>query len=136
MSIPRLVHLTLFTITTLGISMTQAPSGFGEEGTTDQQSKAPSPRQSPLVAVDETEFYRVVDRDAEVVKLAGELRFTEGPVWIDHGGYLLFSDIPANAILRFKNGKLSVFRKPSHHSNGLSLDERGASSPASTVRAA
>jgi gluconolactonase len=51
--------------------------------------------------------------------------FTEGPVW-NTAGFLLFSDIPANRIFRWEEGKPSeVFREPSHHSNGLSYDRKG-----------
>lgn len=59
-------------------------------------------------------------------------RFTEGPVWIagageKDGGYLLFSDIPADTIFKWTPGeeKASVFRKPSNFSNGLCLDAQG-----------
>ena len=34
---------------------------------------------------------------ATVEKLAGGFGFLEGPVWVRNPGYLLFSDIPANA---------------------------------------
>ena len=52
-------------------------------------------------------------------------RFTEGPVW-HPDGYLLFSDIPANKIHKWQQGKdLRVFRANSGHSNGLALDPRG-----------
>ena len=52
-------------------------------------------------------------------------QFTEGPTWHPTGA-LLFSDIPANRIYRWQEGKdLAVFREPSHHSNGLALDPKG-----------
>lgn len=72
----------------------------------------------------------------EVVK--GGFIFTEGPVWVKEGGYLLFSDIPANTIYKWKpGGQAEVFRKPSGYegsdipeggywgSNGLTLDKQG-----------
>ena len=37
--------------------------------------------------------------------LAGGYDWTEGPVWIKDGGYLLFSDIPPNKIHRWKEGE-------------------------------
>ena len=37
--------------------------------------------------------------DGDVVKLAGGMTFTEGPVWPKDHDRLLFTDIPANAIL-------------------------------------
>jgi gluconolactonase len=58
-------------------------------------------------------------------KLAGDFQFTEGPVWHPEG-YLLFSDIPANQILKWHPEEgLSIFREPSHNSNGLTLDNEG-----------
>ncbi|HXK33049.1 MAG TPA: SMP-30/gluconolactonase/LRE family protein [Dehalococcoidia bacterium] len=51
--------------------------------------------------------------------------FTEGPVW-HPGGFLLFSDIPADRIYRWRNGALGVYREPSGNSNGLTLDRDGA----------
>jgi len=53
------------------------------------------------------------------------LKFTEGPAW--HAkGILLFSDIPANRIYRWEEGKEpTVFREPSNNSNGLAFDSQG-----------
>lgn len=47
-------------------------------------------------AVDE-----IIPADAKVKKLAGDFGFLEGPVWVRKGGYLLFSDIPANVIRKW-----------------------------------
>lgn len=58
-------------------------------------------------------------------KLAGDFKFTEGPVWIASRGELLFSDIPANRIMRWKDSKAETFREPSANSNGLTLDKQG-----------
>jgi gluconolactonase len=56
----------------------------------------------------------VVMADAKVEKLAGDLSFAEGPVWVRDGGYLLFSDIPANVINKWtSDGKISAAVKPS-----------------------
>ncbi len=80
----------------------------------------------------------IVPADARVEKVAGGLIFTEGPVWAKNGGYLLFSDIPANSIYKFKPGHpVEVFRRPSGYdgadmplgafwgSNGLTFDKQG-----------
>jgi len=73
------------------------------------------------------EFARCVDPAAEVRKLAGDMKFTEGPVWVPRdGGYLVFSDIPADELKRWseKDG-LATFRKPSRNTNGNILDRDG-----------
>lgn len=52
----------------------------------------------------------IVPDDAQVEKVSGNFGFLEGPVWVRKGGYLLFSDIPANVIYKFSpaDGKASV----------------------------
>jgi len=79
----------------------------------------------------------IVPAGAKIEKLAGGFKFTEGPIWIREG-YLLFSDIPDNAIMKWApEGTVSVFMKPSGYrgkapfkgiesgSNGLTLDKQG-----------
>ncbi len=53
----------------------------------------------------------IVPEDAKVEKVAENFGFLEGPVWVRKGGYLLFSDIPANMIYKWSPdaAKLSVF---------------------------
>ena len=54
-------------------------------------------------------------------------RWSEGPVWVAAGRYLLWSDIPNNRIMRFDDtdGSVSVFRQPSNNSNGQTVDRQG-----------
>lgn len=63
---------------------------------------------------------------AAVEKVTAGFQFTEGPVWVPEG-FLLFSDIPANTIYRWApgSGSAEVWREPSGHSNGLTLDRQG-----------
>lgn len=88
---------------------------------------------------------QLVPRGAVLEKLAEGFKWSEGPVWVGDkstgavaaGGYLLFSDIPNNAVMKWKEGEgLSVFLKPSGYtgatprggemgSNGLTLDAAG-----------
>ncbi|MEJ5350572.1 MAG: SMP-30/gluconolactonase/LRE family protein [Melioribacteraceae bacterium] len=59
-----------------------------------------------------------------VEKIADGFQFVEGPVWKDD--VLLFSDIPANTVYRWKpDSGVSIFLKPSGNSNGLALDKNG-----------
>lgn len=73
-----------------------------------------------------SEFRRIMPDEAAVERLGTGFQFTEGPVWNLKGGYLLFSDIPANRIKKWtpKDG-ISDYRVPSSKSNGLTLDKRG-----------
>lgn len=80
----------------------------------------------------------IVPRNAVIEKLAAGFLFTEGPVWVRNGGYLLFSDPNSNVIYRWtEDGELSVYRTKSGYagmnigeyrqpgSNGLTLDRDG-----------
>ena len=72
------------------------------------------------------EFRRIIPGEAAVERLGTGFQFTEGPVWNTKGGYLLFSDIPADRIKKWtpKDG-ISDYRVPSGKSNGLTFDKRG-----------
>lgn len=82
---------------------------------------------------------RLVSRNPKLFKIAEGFQFTEGPVWIQQGGYLLFSDPNANTIYKYNPAgeDLTVFRTPSGYSggdiaeygqpgsNGLAVDPQG-----------
>jgi gluconolactonase len=53
----------------------------------------------------------IVAADATVERVATGFGFSEGPVWVRKGGFLIFSDIPANVINRLDpaSGRVSVF---------------------------
>jgi gluconolactonase len=72
-------------------------------------------------------FRNIVPSGAKIEKVAGGFKFTEGPIWVKEGaGYLLFSDIGNDAIMKWTpSGTVSTFRKPSDRSNGLTLDKQG-----------
>lgn len=73
------------------------------------------------------EFSKLVAADAKLEKLVSGLRFTEGPVWLKReGGFLVFSDIPANELKKWtRPGGLTTFRNPSQNANGNTLDREG-----------
>lgn len=83
-------------------------------------------------------FDQLVPRDAKVEKIADGFNWVEGPIWHKQGGYLLFSDIPANRVYKWKSGEgVSLFVRNSGYSgtlpfagkepgsNGLALDAQG-----------
>jgi gluconolactonase len=53
--------------------------------------------------------------------------FTEGPLWVTADNALLFSDIPGSRIHRWRPGTdtAEVYREPSGHSNGHTMDAFG-----------
>ena len=72
---------------------------------------------------DATEFARCVPANAKVTKLAGDMGFIEGPVWIKSSGALVFSDIPNDELKQWSaKGGVTSFRKPSRNANGNTLD--------------
>ena len=71
-------------------------------------------------------FQTLFPPGTRLMRVATGFRFTEGPVWISKGKYLLFSDIHGNTIYKLSpKGQVSVFRRPSGKSNGLTLDREG-----------
>jgi gluconolactonase len=66
----------------------------------------------------------LIDIKAKPEKIAGDFKFTEGPVF-SRRGYLLFSDIPTNRIMKWERGRLSAFRESSNGANGLTFDHQG-----------
>jgi gluconolactonase len=83
-------------------------------------------------------FDQLVPKDAKLETIADGFTWVEGPVWDKQGGYLLFSDIPANAVYRWKPGEsATLYLKNSGYSghapfagkepgsNGLALDANG-----------
>jgi len=80
-----------------------------------------------FVIDDPREFDSVVILSSRLAKLAGDMRFVEGPVWVPaEGGYLVFSDIPANELKKWSaEADLTTFRKPSNNANGNCLDQEG-----------
>jgi len=83
------------------------------------------------------DFDNLVPKNAKIEVLGQGYKWSEGPVWVKDGGYLLFSDIPRNTIFRLKDGKVDTFLCPSGYTgekpftgrepgtNGLTLDAKG-----------
>lgn len=79
----------------------------------------------------------ILAENAQIEILAEGFSWSEGPVWITEGDYLIFSDIPNNKIFKWKEGDgLSVYLEPSGYngsehyskepgSNGLAIGSDG-----------
>jgi gluconolactonase len=97
-------------------SCKQEPGVSTEKG---KEEKTPVEEKVPA------EKISVVAAGAQVQKLAGGFRFTEGPA-ADAEGNIFFTDIPNNRIHKWSlDGKLSTFRENSGASNGLFFDRNG-----------
>ena len=109
-------------------------------GEAPEPAAEPEPEPMPVSGTIEwldPAFDALVPTDAMIEELAGGFGFTEGPAWVDDdGGYLLFSDIPGNRIVRWaSDGTVSDFLNPVYEgeyeegrivgSNGIIVDPAG-----------
>jgi gluconolactonase len=81
----------------------------------------------PAVQVLDASFNQYRWPLASVEQLASGCRWSEGPVYVGDGRYVLWSDIPNDRILKWEEetGAVSVFRKTSYNSNGNTRDRQG-----------
>lgn len=117
----------------LALAMTIASTSSAAEPTTKNLPKT-------LGSIErlDPEFDKLVSKDAVIEVLAGGFTWTEGVCWIKDGGYLLFSDIPPNKIMKWEpqegvsmwkervgyTGK-EPFKGEEPGTNGLMLDSQG-----------
>lgn len=67
--------------------------------------KLPAPyAQGKIVRLD-SRFDKLIAADAQIEKLSEGHKWTEGPVWNKQDGFLLYSDIPNNAIYQYSDAK-------------------------------
>src|SRR5262249_40258927 len=85
-------------------------------------TRYPDPR---IEALDPRFKYKI--GNAFIERVATGCRWCEGPCYVRDGGYLLWSDIPNNRIMRWSedDGHVSVFRSPSNFANGNTRDREG-----------
>ena len=79
----------------------------------------------------------LIDPEAAMEILAEGFEWTEGPVWVSQGSYLLFSDIPRNSVFQWSEAdSVLLYLQPSGSeegavevkepgANGLTLDQNG-----------
>lgn len=72
-------------------------------------------------------FQRLHRPSERLDPLFSDCRWAEGPAYFAAGRYLVFSDNPNDRMMRFDEctGTVSVFRQPSHNSNGNTVDPDG-----------
>lgn len=77
------------------------------------------------IVAQDPKLWELLSPDSNIEKIATGFKFTEGPIWNNVENCLYFSDIPDNKIYKWLDNKLSIYRSPSNHSNGLTLDRQG-----------
>lgn len=114
--------------------------GDSTEGKSDANAmKEDSSKSDTRIEILDAEGANLIDSTAKVENLAGGFSWTEGPLYIADGDYVLFSDIPANSVMKWKEGQgITSYLHPSGYtgdtskgpknepgSNGLILDKNG-----------
>lgn len=67
----------------------------------------------------------VLNLNSHVKPLASGYDWLEGPVWVNQGGYLLYSDIPNHQVYKYTPGKgASLYLAHSGYSNGLIVNKQ------------
>ena len=99
-------------------------------GSATAQSFAFKPNQrypEPSLEILDPSFLKYRIYSSTIEQIASGMRWAEGPAYFPDGGYLLWSDIPNNRIMKYdeKDGSVSVFRSPSNFANGNTRDRQG-----------
>src|ERR1700759_3405692 len=87
-------------------------------GSAMAQSFAFKPNQrypEPSLEILDPSFLKYRVYSSTIEQIVSGFRWAEGPAYFPDGGYLLWSDIPNNRIMKYdeKDGSVSVFRSPS-----------------------
>src|SRR3954469_971694 len=89
------------------------------------------------ISILDPEALNLLDSTSTIEVIAEGYKWTEGPLYVSDSDYLLFSDVPANRIYKWKQGKGAVvYLEPSGYtgtipkakepgSNGLVLEKKG-----------
>jgi gluconolactonase len=98
----------------------------------------PRPTREPVAIRLDARFDALMPPGTRIEKIVDGHDWTEGPVWVRDGGYLLFSDVVKNAIYRWKESEgesvflwqsgysaPEPFAGPEPGSNGLAIDPQG-----------
>lgn len=74
------------------------------------------------------EVLELIDPKAEIEVLAEGFEWTEGPLWIPSGKYLLFSEIPGNTVYKWdaKNGATTYIHPSGYSGTGYYSEEPGS----------
>jgi gluconolactonase len=105
------------------LAATAASSALARDWTGQVPERYPDP---DIIAL-EPEFAKYIQGNSPIRRLHTGMLWAEGPAWNGSGNYLVWSDIPNNAQLRYlpEDGHVSVMRNHSNNSNGNTFDWQG-----------
>ncbi len=106
---------------------TLASSAAASAFARDWSGQTPERYPDPDVIALEPEFKKYIQGNAPIRRLHTGMLWAEGPAWNGTGNYLVWSDIPNNAQMRYlpEDGHVSVMRNNSNNSNGNTFDLQG-----------
>jgi gluconolactonase len=122
---------------TAAVGVAAVARGTAQAPAAPQVSPVPSPRDysrlepvpypDPDIVALDPQFRRYIIFNTAIRRLHIGTSWAEGPAWNGVGRYLVWSDIPANAQLRWieDDGRVTSFRSPSGYSNGNTFDYEG-----------
>ncbi len=93
----------------------------------DWSGREPIRYPDPDIVVLDKRFAKYKVNNTSIRRLRTGMLWAEGPAWNGAGRYLIWSDIPNNAQMRWieEDGHISVYRSPSGNSNGNTFDYQG-----------
>lgn len=100
-----------------------SPNPTPRDWSNQQPVRYPDP---DIIALD-NRFRRYIVGNTAIKRHYVGTSWAEGPAWNGVGRYLVWSDIPANAQMRWieEDGRITTFRNPSGYSNGNTFDFEG-----------
>jgi gluconolactonase len=136
--LPLLIFAAFFSIALAACSPTAEKPANAAAQKPPAADRATGPTEVGRLTRLDPRFDQLVASDARLEKVADGFQWLEGPVWNRKDNYLLFSNIPDNAIVKWQEGKpAEVFLKPSGYTgskpfegrepgtNGLTYDAQG-----------
>jgi gluconolactonase len=93
----------------------------------DWSGQTPERYPDPDVIALDPAFEKLIQGNAPIRRLHTGMLWAEGPAWNGTGNYLVWSDIPNNAQMRYlpEDGHVSVMRNNANNSNGNTFDLQG-----------
>lgn len=93
----------------------------------DWSGQIPERYPDPDVIALDPAFEKLIQGNAPIRRLHTGMLWAEGPAWNGTGNYLVWSDIPNNAQMRYlpEDGHVSVLRNNANNSNGNTFDFQG-----------
>lgn len=93
----------------------------------DWSGQTPERYPDPDVVALDPDFKKLIQGNSPIRRLHTGMLWAEGPAWNGSGNYLVWSDIPNNAQMRYlpEDGHVSVMRNNANNSNGNTFDLQG-----------